>query len=201
MESCTNYNLQVLVDTLNKKGIKSTGIDYSKLKIFYNEENKEIIFNLINEIKTKKSGLTFTKEDINNESIKSVTIDFRSKISTNVDLIQNFINYPTITDITNYLNMDSIMDYYASQDINCTIQDNQEFKNNYLVTLETISKDNNIDFNSFIISNNLQNNLIHTICKPEQNNKYKVLYRLLYETEEELYSLLPSQRKVKKRTL
>lgn len=201
MESCTNYNLQVLVDTLNKKGIKSIGIDYSKLKIFYNEENKEIIFNLINEIKTKKSGLTFTKENINNESIKSVTIDFRSKISTNVDLIQNFINYPTITDITNYLNMDSIMDYYASQDINCTIQDNQEFKNNYLVTLETISKDNNIDFNSFIISNNLQNNLIHTICKPEQNNKYKVLYRLLYETEEELYSLLPSQRKVKKRTL
>lgn len=201
MINCTNHNLQMLVNKLNQEGINSLGIDYYKLKIFYNDNNKEKIFNLINELKTKKTGLTFSSELTDNENIKSVTIDFGSKTNANIDQITKIINYPTITDITTYLYIDSIIDNYSNKNINCIIEDNQEYKGNYLVTLEDITTSSNIDHSSFIINNGIENNLIHIICKQDKDNKTKVLYRALYETQEDLYSLLPIDNKTKKRTL
>lgn len=195
MESCTNYELQLLVNKLNSSNIPTRGIGYNELEIFYNESNKDIILSLLSTIKNSKTGYKFKKIKNN----KSVTINFGSRININVEYLTKLLNNTIPTDTTNYTIIDNILDNYSVDNIDLSIQENMEYKNNYLVTIsEILSKEDIENNNTYVFNNNLTSNIIHTIVKPEPNNKYKITYRLLYNDIKALSSLLTYDVKVKR---
>ena len=187
MESCTNYELQLLVNKLNSSNIPAKGTGYNELEIFYNESNKDIVLSLLSTIKNSKTGYKFKKIKDN----KSVTINLGSRININVEYLTKLLNTTIPTDTTNYTIIDNILDNYSVDNIDLSIQENMEYKNNYLVTIT----ENN---NTYVVNNNLTNNIIHTIIRPEPNNKYKITYRLLYSDINTLSSLLTYDVKIKR---
>ena len=195
MESCINYALQLLVNKLNSSNIPTRGTRYNELEIFYNEDNKDIVLNILNTIKTNKIGYKFKKE----KESKSVIINFGSRISIDEEYLTKLLNNPIYIDTTNYTIIDNIIDTYSSDNIDLSIQDNMEYKGNYLVTIsEILDKEDIENNNTYVVNNNLTSNIIHTIVSPEPNNKYKITYRLLYSNINELSSLLKTNNKVKK---
>ena len=195
MESCTNYELQLLVNKLNSSNIPAKGIGYNELEIFYNESNKNIVLSLLSTIKNSKTGYKFKKIKDN----KSVTINFGSRININVEYLTKLLNTTIPTDTTNYTIIDNILDNYSVDNIDLSIQENMEYKNNYLVTIsEILDKEDTENNNTYVVNNNLTNNIIHTIVRPEPNNKYKITYRLLYSDINTLSSLLTYDVKIKR---
>ena len=195
MESCTNYELQLLVNKLNSSNIPAKGTGYNELEIFYNESNKDIVLSLLSTIKNSKTGYKFKKIKDN----KSVTINFGSRININVEYLTKLLNTTIPTDTTNYTIIDNILDNYSVDNIDLSIQENMEYKNNYLVTIsEILDKEDIENNNTYIVNNNLTNNIIHTIIRPEPNNKYKITYRLLYSDINTLSSLLTYDVKIKR---
>ncbi len=195
MESCINYALQLLVNKLNSSNIPTRGTRYNELEIFYNEDSKDIVLNILNTIKTNKIGYKFKKE----KESKSVIINFGSRISIDEEYLTKLLNNPIYIDTTNYTIIDNIIDTYSSDNIDLSIQDNMEYKGNYLVTIsEILDKEDIENNNTYVVNNNLTSNIIHTIVSPEPNNKYKITYRLLYSNINELSSLLKTNNKVKK---
>lgn len=195
MEKCTNYELQLLVNKLNSSNIPSKGIGYNELEIFYNESNKDIVLSLLSTIKNSKTGYKFKKIKDN----KSVTINFGSRININVEYLTKLLNTTIPTDTTNYTIIDNILDNYSVDNIDLSIQENMEYKNNYLVTIsEILDKEDIENNNTYVVNNNLTNNIIHTIVRPEPNNKYKITYRLLYSDINTLSSLLTYDVKIKR---
>lgn len=195
MESCTNYELQLLVNKLNSSNIPAKGTGYNELEIFYNESNKNIVLSLLSTIKNSKTGYKFKKIKDN----KSVTINFGSRININVEYLTKLLNTTIPTDTTNYTIIDNILDNYSVDNIDLSIQENMEYKNNYLVTIsEILDKEDTEKNNTYVVNNNLTNNIIHTIVRPEPNNKYKITYRLLYSDINTLSSLLTYDVKIKR---
>ena len=195
MESCTNYELQLLVNKLNSSNIPAKGTGYNELEIFYNESNKNIVLSLLSTIKNSKTGYKFKKIKDN----KSVTINFGSRININVEYLTKLLNTTIPTDTTNYTIIDNILDNYSVDNIDLSIQENMEYKNNYLVTIsEILDKEDTENNNTYVVNNNLTNNIIHTIVRPEPNNKYKITYRLLYSDINTLSSLLTYDVKIKR---
>lgn len=195
MESCTNYELQLLVNKLNSSNIPAKGTGYNELEIFYNESNKDIVLSLLSTIKNSKTGYKFKKIKDN----KSVTINFGSRININVEYLTKLLNTTIPTDTTNYTIIDNILDNYSVDNIDLSIQENMEYKNNYLVTIsEILDKEDTENNNTYVVNNNLTNNIIHTIVRPEPNNKYKITYRLLYSDINTLSSLLTYDVKIKR---
>ncbi len=195
MESCTNYELQLLVNKLNSSNIPAKGTGYNELEIFYNESNKDIVLSLLSTIKNSKTGYKFKKIKDN----KSVTINFGSRININVEYLTKLLNTTIPTDTTNYTIIDNILDNYSVDNIDLSIQENMEYKNNYLVTIsEILDKEDTENNNTYVVNNNLTNNIIHTIIRPEPNNKYKITYRLLYSDINTLSSLLTYDVKIKR---
>ena len=195
MESCTNYELQLLVNKLNSSNIPAKGTGYNELEIFYNESNKDIVLSLLSTIKNSKTGYKFKKIKDN----KSVTINFGSRININVEYLTKLLNTTIPTDTTNYTIIDNILDNYSVDNIDLSIQENMEYKNNYLVTIsEILDKEDIENNNTYVVNNNLTNNIIHTIIRPEPNNKYKITYRLLYSDINTLSSLLTYDVKIKR---
>lgn len=195
MESCKNYELQLLANKLNNSNIHSKGIGYNKLKMFYDESNKDIVLSLLSTIKNSKIGYKFKK--IKND--KFVTINFGNRININVEYLTKLLNSTIPTDITNYTIIDNILDNYSVDNIDLSIQENMEYKNNYLVTIsEILDKEDIENNNTYVVNNNLTSNIIHTIVRQEPNNKYKITYRLLYSDINSLSSLLTYDVKVKK---
>lgn len=195
MESCTNYELQLLVNKLNSSNIPAKGTGYNELEIFYNESNKNIVLSLLGTIKNSKTGYKFKKIKDN----KSVTINFGSRININVEYLTKLLNTTIPTDTTNYTIIDNILDNYSVDNIDLSIQENMEYKNNYLVTIsEILDKEDTENNNTYVVNNNLTNNIIHTIVRPEPNNKYKITYRLLYSDINTLSSLLTYDVKIKR---
>lgn len=195
MESCTNYELQLLVNKLNSSNIPAKGTGYNELEIFYNESNKDIVLSLLSTIKNSKTGYKFKRIKNN----KSVTINFGSRININVEYLTKLLNTTIPTDTTNYTIIDNILDNYSVDNIDLSIQENMEYKNNYLVTIsEILDKEDIENNNTYVVNNNLTNNIIHTIVRPEPNNKYKITYRLLYSNINDLSNLLISDKKIKR---
>lgn len=195
MESCTNYELQLLVNKLNSSNIPAKGTGYNELEIFYNESNKDIVLSLLSTIKNSKTGYKFKRIKNN----KSVTINFGSRININVEYLTKLLNTTIPTDTTNYTIIDNILDNYSVDNIDLSIQENMEYKNNYLVTIsEILDKEDTENNNTYVVNNNLTNNIIHTIVRPEPNNKYKITYRLLYSDINTLSSLLTYDVKIKR---
>lgn len=195
MESCTNYELQLLVNKLNSSNIPAKGTGYNELEIFYNESNKDIVLSLLSTIKNSKTGYKFKRIKNN----KSVTINFGSRININVEYLTKLLNTTIPTDTTNYTIIDNILDNYSVDNIDLSIQENMEYKNNYLVTIsEILDKEDIENNNTYVVNNNLTNNIIHTIVSPEPNNKYKITYRLLYSDINTLSSLLTYDAKIKR---
>lgn len=195
MESCTNYELQLLVNKLNSSNIPAKGTGYNELEIFYNESNKNIVLSLLSTIKNSKTGYKFKKIKDN----KTVTINFGSRININVEYLTKLLNTTIPTDTTNYTIIDNILDNYSVDNIDLSIQENMEYKNNYLVTIsEILDKEDTEKNNTYVVNNNLTNNIIHTIVRPEPNNKYKITYRLLYSDINTLSSLLTYDVKIKR---
>ena len=195
MESCTNYELQLLVNKLNSSNIPAKGTGYNELEIFYSESNKDIVLSLLSTIKNSKTGYKFKKIKDN----KSVTINFGSRININVEYLTKLLNTTIPTDTTNYTIIDNILDNYSVDNIDLSIQENMEYKNNYLVTIsEILDKEDIENNNTYVVNNNLTNNIIHTIIRPEPNNKYKITYRLLYSDINTLSSLLTYDVKIKR---
>ena len=195
MEKCTNYELQLLVNKLNSSNIPAKGTGYNELEIFYNESNKDIVLSLLSTIKNSKTGYKFKKIKDN----KSVTINFGSRININVEYLTKLLNTTIPTDTTNYTIIDNILDNYSVDNIDLSIQENMEYKNNYLVTIsEILDKEDIENNNTYVVNNNLTNNIIHTIIRPEPNNKYKITYRLLYSDINTLSSLLTYDVKIKR---
>lgn len=195
MESCTNYELQLLVNKLNSSNIPAKGTGYNELEIFYSESNKDIVLSLLSTIKNSKTGYKFKRIKNN----KSVTINFGSRININVEYLTKLLNTTIPTDTTNYTIIDNILDNYSVDNIDLSIQENMEYKNNYLVTIsEILDKEDTENNNTYVVNNNLTNNIIHTIVRPEPNNKYKITYRLLYSDINTLSSLLTYDVKIKR---
>ena len=198
MESCTNYELQLLVNKLNSSNIPSKGIGYNKIEIFYNESNKDIIFNLLNKIRNNKIGYQFTASKNNDTINKSIIINLGSRINITTEHLTKILKNLVIEE-NNFTIIDNIINNYLTENIEMSIQDNMDYKNSYLITFNEILNKTDIENNNtYIVNNNLTNNIIHTIVKPEQNRKYKITYRLLYNTIEDLKELLPKQGKIKR---
>lgn len=195
MESCINYELQLLVNKLNSSNIPTRSTNYNELEIFYDENNKDVVLNLLSTIKNNKIGYKFKRIKNN----KSVTINFGSRININVEYLTRILNTTIPTDTTNYTIVNNILDYYSVNNIDLSIQENMEYKNNYLVTIsEILDKEDIENNNTFVVKNNLTNNIIHTIVRPEPNNKFKITYRLLYSNINDLSNLLISDKKIKR---
>lgn len=195
MESCINYELQLLVNKLNSNNIPTRSTNYNELEIFYDENNKDVVLNLLSTIKNNKIGYKFKRIKNN----KSVTINFGSRININVEYLTRILNTTIPTDTTNYTIVNNILDYYSVNNIDLSIQENMEYKNNYLVTIsEILDKEDIENNNTFVVKNNLTNNIIHTIVRPEPNNKFKITYRLLYSNINDLSNLLISDKKIKR---
>lgn len=195
MESCINYELQLLVNKLNSSNIPTRSTNYNELEIFYDENNKDVVLNLLSTIKNNKIGYKFKRIKNN----KSVTINFGSRININVEYLTRILNTTIPTDTTNYTIVNNILDNYSVDNIDLSIQENMEYKNNYLVTIsEILDKEDIENNNTFVVNNNLTNNIIHTIVRPEPNNKFKITYRLLYSNINDLSNLLISDKKIKR---
>ena len=54
MESCINYELQLLANKLNSNNIPTRSTNYNELEIFYDENNKDVVLNLLSKIKNNK---------------------------------------------------------------------------------------------------------------------------------------------------
>ena len=194
MENCTNYELQLLVNKLNSSNIPAKGTGYNELEIFYNESNKNIVLILLSTIKNSNTGYKFKKIKDN----KSVTINFGSRINITTEHLTKILKNLVIEE-NNFTIIDNIINNYLTENIEMSIQDNMDYKNSYLITFNEILNKTDIENNNtYIVNNNLTNNIIHTIVKPEQNRKYKITYRLLYNTIEDLKELLPKQGKIKR---
>lgn len=195
MESCINYELQLLVNKLNSNNIPTRSTNYNELEIFYDENNKDVVLNLLSTIKNNKIGYKFKSI----KEKKSVIINFGSRININVEYLTRILNTTIPTDTTNYTIIDNILDNYSVDNIDLSIQENMEYKNNYLVTIsEILDKEDIENNNTFVVKNNLTNNIIHTIVRPEPNNKFKITYRLLYSNINDLSNLLISDKKIKR---
>ena len=195
MESCINYELQLLANKLNSNNIPTRSTNYNELEIFYDENNKDVVLNLLSTIKNNKIGYKFKSI----KEKKSVIINFGSRININVEYLTKILNNTIPTDTTNYTIVNNILDYYSVNNIDLSIQENMEYKNNYLVTIsEILDKEDIENNNTFVVKNNLTNNIIHTIVRPEPNNKFKITYRLLYSNINDLSNLLISDKKIKR---
>ena len=195
MESCINYELQLLTNKLNSNNMPTRSTNYNELEIFYDENNKDVVLNLLSTIKNNKIGYKFKSI----KEKKSVIINFGSRININVEYLTRILNTPIPTDTTNYTIVNNILDYYSVDNIDLSIQENMEYKNNYLVTIsEILDKEDIENNNTFVVKNNLTNNIIHTIVRPEPNNKFKITYRLLYSNINDLSNLLISDKKIKR---
>ena len=195
MESCINYELQLLANKLNSNNIPTRSTNYNELEIFYDENNKDVVLNLLSTIKNNKIGYKFKSI----KEKKSVIINFGSRININVEYLTKLLNTTIPTDTTNYTIIDNILDNYSVDNIDLSIQENMEYKNNYLVTIsEILDKEDMENNNTFVVKNNLTNNIIHTIVRPEPNNKFKITYRLLYSNINDLSNLLISDKKIKR---
>ena len=195
MESCINYELQLLANKLNSNNIPTRSTNYNELEIFYDENSKDVVLNLLSTIKNNKIGYKFKSI----KEKKSVIINFGSRININVEYLTRILNTTIPTDTTNYTIVDNILDYYSVDNIDLSIQENMEYKNNYLVTIsEILDKEDIENNNTFVVKNNLTNNIIHTIVRPEPNNKFKITYRLLYSNINDLSNLLISDKKIKR---
>lgn len=195
MESCINYELQLLANKLNSNNIPTRSTNYNELEIFYDENNKDVVLNLLSTIKNNKIGYKFKSI----KEKKSVIINFGSRININVKYLTRILNTTIPTDTTNYTIVNNILDYYSVDNIDLSIQENMEYKNNYLVTIsEILDKEDIENNNTFVVKNNLTNNIIHTIVRPEPNNKFKITYRLLYSNINDLSNLLISDKKIKR---
>lgn len=195
MESCINYELQLLANKLNSNNIPTRSTNYNELEIFYDENNKDVVLNLLSTIKNNKIGYKFKSI----KEKKSVIINFGSRININVEYLTRILNTTIPTDTTNYTIVNNILDYYSVDNIDLSIQENMEYKNNYLVTIsEILDKEDIENNNTFVVKNNLTNNIIHTIVRPEPNNKFKITYRLLYSNINDLSNLLISDKKIKR---
>ena len=195
MESCINYELQLLTNKLNSNNMPTRSTNYNELEIFYDENNKDVVLNLLSTIKNNKIGYKFKSI----KEKKSVIINFGSRININVEYLTRILNTTIPTDTTNYTIVNNILDYYSVDNIDLSIQENMEYKNNYLVTIsEILDKEDIENNNTYVVNNNLTNNIIHTIVRPEPNNKYKITYRLLYSDINTLSSLLTYDVKIKR---
>ena len=195
MESCINYELQLLANKLNSNNMPTRSTNYNELEIFYDENSKDVVLNLLSTIKNNKIGYKFKSI----KEKKSVIINFGSRININVEYLTRILNTTIPTDTTNYTIVDNILDYYSVDNIDLSIQENMEYKNNYLVTIsEILDKEDIENNNTFVVKNNLTNNIIHTIVRPEPNNKFKITYRLLYSNISDLSNLLISDKKIKR---
>lgn len=195
MESCINYELQLLTNKLNSNNMPTRSTNYNELEIFYDENNKDVVLNLLSTIKNNKIGYKFKSI----KEKKSVIINFGSRININVEYLTRILNTTIPTDTTNYTIVNNILDYYSVDNIDLSIQENMEYKNNYLVTIsEILDKEDIENNNTFVVKNNLTNNIIHTIVRPEPNNKFKITYRLLYSNINDLSNLLISDKKIKR---
>lgn len=195
MESCINYELQLLTNKLNSNNMPTRSTNYNELEIFYDENNKDVVLNLLSTIKNNKIGYKFKSI----KEKKSVIINFGSRININVEYLTRILNTTIPTDTTNYTIVNNILDYYSVDNIDLSIQENMEYKNNYLVTIsEILDKEDIENSNTFVVKNNLTNNIIHTIVRPEPNNKFKITYRLLYSNINDLSNLLISDKKIKR---
>ena len=169
------------------------GVYAKQLPIKTTTETIKVLTN--NTIKNSKTGYKFKKIKDN----KSVTINFGSRININVEYLTKLLNTTIPTDTTNYTIIDNILDNYSVDNIDLSIQENMEYKNNYLVTIsEILDKEDIENNNTYVVNNNLTNNIIHTIVRPEPNNKYKITYRLLYSDINTLSSLLTYDVKIKR---
>ena len=59
MESCINYELQLLTNKLNSNNMPTRSTNYNELEIFYDENNKDVVLNLLSTIKNNKIGYKF----------------------------------------------------------------------------------------------------------------------------------------------
>lgn len=198
MDNYTNYELQLLVNKLNTSNIQSKGIGYNKIEIFYNENNKDIVLPLLNKIRSNKTGYQFNANIVNNKINKSVIVNLGNKLNITIEHLTKFLNNTT-NEENDFTIIDNIINNYLTENVELSIQDNIDYRNSYLITFSEILNKIDIDNNNtYVLNNGLTNNIIHTIVKPEQNGKYRITYRLLYNTFEELKELLPNKNKTKR---
>lgn len=198
MDNYTNYELQLLVNKLNTSNIQSKGIGYNKIEIFYNENNKDIVLPLLNKIRSNKTGYQFNANIVNNKINKSVIVNLGNKLNITIEHLTKILNNTT-NEENDFTIIDNIINNYLTENIELSIQDNIDYRNSYLITFSEILNKIDIDNNNtYVLNNGLTNNIIHTIVKPEQNGKYRITYRLLYNTFEDLKELLPNKNKIKR---
>ena len=198
MDNYTNYELQLLVNKLNTSNIQSKGIGYNKIEIFYNENNKDIVLPLLNKIRSNKTGYQFNANIVNNKINKSVIVNLGNKLNITIEHLTKILNNTT-NEENDFTIIDNIINNYLTENVELSIQDNIDYRNSYLITFSEILNKIDIDNNNtYVLNNGLTNNIIHTIVKPEQNGKYRITYRLLYNTFEELKELLPNKNKIKR---
>ena len=188
-----NSNLIKLNKKLNSMGIKSNSYNNNNIEIFYNEEQKELILNMISQIDTSKNGFIFKSHKDGEKNIKSVLITFYRDMNLNCELLNGYLeNRYDLSNLNNFNKIDIILDSLSYTDMNFAIKKNYDILDKYLVTFNFIMTKEQLENNNNFVLNNEELNprLIHTICQKNEDNTYNVTYSLLYENENDLDNLL-----------
>lgn len=188
-----NSNLIKLNKKLNLMGIKNITHTNNSIEIFFDEEQKEVILNMISQIDTPKNGFIFKSHKEGEKTIKSVLVTFYRDMNLNCELLNGYLeNRFDLNNLNSFNKIDIIQDSLSYNNVNFAIKKNYDVLDKYLVTFNFIMTKEQLDSNNNFVLNNEELNpkLIHTICQKNEDDTYNVTYSLLYENENDLDNLL-----------
>lgn len=193
-----NKHLNLLMKALNSAEIKCINHAENCLEIFFNDNQKEFILNMLSQIDTCKNSFIFKARKSGVQKEISVTITFKRNIAINCNLLISYINNDFHTYNLNTFNkIDLILDSFNIDNTTLTVQKNTYVENGYLVTFnQQMTKEQFESQENFVYENEeLKSRLIHTICTKNEDGTYDVTYGLLYKSENELHNLLRIENK------
>lgn len=188
-----NRNLIILINNLKTYGIECSGIRNNSIEIFFDDNQKELILNMLSQIDSSKNGFIFKIAKKDNQKIKSVIVSFYRNLDLSCEFLNGYLDNDYLAHNLNAFNkLDIILDSFPYDNVTFTIQKNTQIKNGYLVTVnQNMPKEQmNGDENIVLNTDELKKRIIHTICLNNNDDSYNITYDLLYKDEEDLDNLL-----------
>jgi len=188
-----NTNLNILKNQLNALGISCLNHEQNDIEIFFNDDQKELILNMLSQIDSSKNGFTFKILKDNDQVIKSVLVKFFRNMDLSCEFLNNYLNNAYYSSNLNVFNkIDVILDSFPFDEVVFSIDKNTNIRDKFLVSFSSIVTEEQLNGEeNFVLENEeLKDRIVHTICSKRDDNCYNVTYDLLYQNENDLDNLL-----------
>lgn len=188
-----NANLNKLMKSLNSLEIMCESKSINSLEIFFDDNQKELVLNMVSQVNSDKNGFVFNVRKSGDKKTKSILITFFRNMDLSCKLLDGFLHAENYSYCLNAFNkLDIILDSFPYDNITLSIQKNMDIKDGYLVTFNQTLTNEQINGNDNIVLNNeeLKSRLIHTIYSKNEDNTYNATYGIIYSDENDLNNLL-----------